>query len=331
MMKEFYSRKLKMILVVVALLMLGLHLLMTWDFSSDGFLLENSPTAELNSSSFNQEVSSNNQRRDPTHYTFIIFTKTIAEEIQDRDMLRRQSWLSYNWSDEGIKRNYSALSWKHFFLVGITLDKDIMEKVKQENSTYGDILMSETFSFYSSQIYSVMWVFQYIADNYNTKFIIKIDDDGIVNVNLLNEYLLGLISEGSDSYFYGGTWCFSRPVTRIGKWRVPEDVYPADIYPPYCAGGGMVFSMNTVEELLRIWGSSRQPVVGLDDAQVAIMMYTSGRINIVEIAGVSLGYQKGHDDAFMMFAIRPLEKGASLINNYMDTGVYGDEDVPMHG
>ena len=315
--------------------MLGLYFFLPLNLSTDDFSLDKSPI-ELHSDAVTQEVSSHNQKLDNqkldhTLYTFIILTKTIAEAFQDRDLLRRQSWLSYNWTDEGIKRNHSALSWKHFFLVGITLDKDVMEKVKQENSLYGDILMSETFSFYSLQIYSIMWAFKYLADNYNTRFIIKIDDDSIVNVNLLNEHLLNLMSEGRDYFFYGGTWCFARPVEREGKWRVSEDVFPALFYPPYCCGPGLVFSMDTVEELLRIWGSNHQPVVGLDDAQLGIMIYTSGKINVTEIAGASLGYKKGHDDAFMLLAIRPLEKGASLINNYMDTGVYGDEDVQMHG
>ena len=263
-------------------------------------------------------------------YTFIIFTKTTAETIEDRNVLRRKSWLSYNWSEEGLKRNYSSLSWKHFFLVGISLDEEVMKKVKQENATYGDILMSESFSFYSMQIYSIMWMFQHVVNNFNAKFLIKVDDDSIVNVNLLNEYLTKLISDRKDSYFYGGTWCIRRPVLRQGKWKVSPEIFPEDFFPTFCCGAGLIFSMETIIELLRIWKTNHQPVVGLDDAQLGIMVYTSGRINITSVSGVTLGYQTGSNNVFMILSIRPVEKAASLISNYMTTGVYSDQDVTMH-
>ena len=264
-------------------------------------------------------------------YTFIIYIKTIAEAKDYRDILREKSWLSHDWTNlnNGTSKN---MTWKYFFLIGFSIDAEVIENLKEENNTHGDILLSDTFSFYGHQIYKLMWMFAYVTNNYDFKFLVQVDDDVVVHINLLSEYLAALIDSGQDSFFYGGVQCGAeRYPLREGKWKLSEDTWSPDVYPGFCSGAGIIYSLDSVYEILNIWKNYRAPIVGYDDVMMGIMVYLSRKIEATEVEGVTLGYRKGNDKAFMLLAIKPLEVGASLIENYLKTGIYSNESVFMHG
>lgn len=263
-----------------------------------------------------------------TNYKFIAFTKSFAEAHETRKFLREKSWLSYNWT----KQDGSEISWRHFFLVGLSLDTEANENLKVENDTFGDILMSNTFTFHRHQTYKIMWMLKYAVKNLNYKFLIQLDDDTIANVRLLDTYLTKLLRDGKDKDLYIGANCGKKAALRDGIFRTSEDVWPEPVYPSYCCGAGVIYSNDVIERLVNVWKSYRQPVVGHDDVQIGILAHIAGGIVASDVEyGIRLGYTVGHDEDFLLLAIRPLEIGAGLLKNYLETGVYGNESIGWHG
>ena len=62
---------------------------------------------------------------------------------------------------------------------------------------------------------------------------------------------------------------------RWGKWKIPEYVYPYELYPDFCHGGMYVASMRTVALL---WETSRTaPVLAFDDVWITgILRHRAG-------------------------------------------------------
>lgn len=275
------------------------------------------------------------QEPEQNGFTFIIYTKGTAENHKARAILREKGWLSHNWTLNqrvNTDTNSVQVTWKHLFLIGISQDDRVMEEVEKENATHGDLVISDTFSFYSQQIYKLMWVFQHVSDTYTTKFLVQVDEDTVVNVDLLAEYLVRLMEEGHDyRYFYGGTNCnCCNNAFRQGQWKVATNVWPPDKYVRFCTGAGVIFSSDTVTEILSVWRKYRAPIIGYDDVMIGTLAYLSRKIKPTEIKEITLGYKKGQDKAFMLLSIKPLEVGASLLENFLRTGRYNDVSVSQH-
>lgn len=260
-------------------------------------------------------------------YFFIVITKSAPQSIDDRNLLRQQSWLSYEWKDI----NSQEISWRHFFLVGLSIDPEFSRaKMQEENDEYGDILISPTLDSYRRMTYKLMWAFQHLIETYKFMFLIVLSEDTIVNVRDLHTYLQKQVYLGNHKRFHGGTQCKIRQIHRTGKAAITKLEWPNDLLPKLCIGSGFMFSFDVIEELLEIWDDDKQPVNPLDDVQIAILLLMSGKIPIREISQVSHGCKKRNSDSFIVSQIKPLEKGVELIRNYMQHGFYCFENIKPH-
>ena len=261
-------------------------------------------------------------------YKFIIMTKSAPKSAENRELLRNKSWLSYEWKDE----QNNDISWRHFFLLGLTLDPDWpFSRMEEENAKYGDIMVAPALDGYDRMTYKLLAGMKLAILEYKFSFLIVLSEDTIVNVKELDRYLTKLIADKKDAMFYGGALCYRRSVDRTGKWSVSKEDWSPDVYPDFCFGTGMVFSFDTVQELIRIWLENKEPVVGLDDAHIGVLVFLSlGKIKITEIGNVTYGCQKNRSDPFIVTQIQPLEKGVELMQNYMNHGIYCFEDVWPH-
>ena len=262
---------------------------------------------------------------DKPKYNFIVIIKSPSERAENRNFLRNSSWLAYNWKNDAGNN----ISWTHFFLVGFNPSLS-MSKVLNESEKHKDILIAPTMDEYLMQIYKLMWAQRYLLDNYFFNFLVILDEDALLNVNGANSYLSKLLAEENDSMFYGGSACEQRPVYRNGKWKMSRDIWPAEHYPIYCDGSGLIYSSQTVRELLRVWDENRQPVLGIDDAMIGVLVALSGNISITTVTNATQGCKGGRSDTFLVQQIQPLEKGAEIMKNYNATGIYCEEDVPSH-
>ena len=259
-------------------------------------------------------------------YEFIVMTKSAPESLEDREFLRHQSWLSYDWKND----QQEDISWRHFFLVGLSMNWARSE-IQNENNTYGDIIEAPKIDSYRRMTYKLMWSFQYLIDNYNFKFLVINSEDTIVNVNMLDKFFSQVKAAGNESMFHGGCKCFPRTVMRVHpKGIQSERVWPQSLFSNYCLGTGLISSRDAIQELLRWWYIDRQPISGLDDVQIGFQLFSSTIIPIRELWTVSYGCEVDKRNASIITMIKPYELGAQLLRNYMETGTYCTSHINAH-
>ena len=293
-----------------------------------GMILANNAehNKEENNSAHHSVENGDNHSKHSESFLFILITKSAPQSKIDRDLLRTQSWLSYSWKDENLRE----ISYRHFFLVGLTMDPESSRsKMEEENEIHGDILISQTFDTYRRLTYKLMWGLQHLIENYKFAFVVVLAEDSLVNVSGLNRYLTGLIKKGEDKNFFGGPDCKIRKIHRIGKASITKNQWPYENLPVLCVGVGLVFSKDTVEKLLRTWNNDHQPTSGLDDVQIAWYFFMLDT-PIRKIENITIGCQKMNPDSFIVTQIKPLTKGVELMKNFMDHGVYCFENVKQH-
>ena len=285
---------------------------------------EESTTFHIN---VNDRQNFNDNYSPKNSYKFVIMTKSAPDKPDVRRFLRKESWLSYQWKDA----KNANISWRHFFLVGLSTDNEWpRSKLENENSEFSDIIISETLDVYKFLTFKMMWGMEYAIENFDSKFLVILSEDTIVNVAGLDEYLTDLTEQGKDKFFYGGPLCHPRKVFRTGKWGTSKGLYPPNTYPNYCVGSGLIISFDTIRELLRVWNRDRQPISFIDDVHIGLLLFYSGKIEVTDIDNVTFGCQARRSDSFIVSQIKPLSLGAELMRNYKEHGYYCEEDVPPH-
>ena len=256
---------------------------------------------------------------DVKSYKFIIMTKSEPQSLKDREFLRHKSWLSYDWKDDKLH----ALSWRHFFLLGVSMSWPRSE-VRKENEKYGDILEAPSIDTNSRMTYKLMWGFRHAIENHKFKFLVLLDEDSVVNVHKLDRYLSRLEAEGRDKLFYGGCNCYQRS---HHKSSTSLEEWPTNRFPTYCLGTGLIFSFDAIQELLRCWDNDRQPIIGRDEVQIGLLLLMSGKIAVNRILHVTYGCEANNTDAIIITQIKPNDVGAQMMKNYMENGTYCNENV----
>ena len=262
-----------------------------------------------------------------SNFDFLILIKSAPENVKERSFLRSSSWLSYNWKTG----EQGEISWRHFFLIGRSNFPEWTPfRLNLEKDEFNDVINAPFLDSLTRQTYKMMWAFRQLYDNFHFKFLVVVDEDVVANISDLNSYLQGLIKEGKDQYFYGGSSCGQRQVDRLGEWETPVEVWPHNLYPPYCDGSALIYSYNTIGELLWVWDHDRQPVINIDEAHIGVLIFYSGNIQITEIGFVTMGCHKLRRDSFLIQHIRPLEIGVEIIERYNKVGIYCFENIPPH-
>ena len=259
--------------------------------------------------------------QEESNFDFLILIKSAPENVKERSLLRSSSWLSYNWKTG----EQGEISWRHFFVVGRSnFPEWPPHLLSLETDEFNDIITAPFLDELTRQTYKVMWAFRQLYDNFDFKFVVVVDEDVVANVSDLNSYLQGLIKEGKDQYFYGGSFCGAKQVDRQ---ETPVEVWPHDLYPPHCDGSALIYSHNTIGELLWVWDRDRQPVINVYEVHIGVLIFYSANIAITDIEFVTMGCHKLRNDSFLILHIQPLEIGVEIIERHRKDGVYCFEDV----
>lgn len=135
-----------------------------------------------------------------------------------------------------------------FFAVAKSYDVDTMTRLKKESETYHDIVIGDFYeTFYNcSYKFEIMleWPYKYCKFDY----LLKTDDDVFINISnlfkLLKKYGVG--RKG----IYTGRAQYSANVLRQGKYAVSYEEYSEAKYPPFIAGGAVIFSHDVVRAVI---------------------------------------------------------------------------------
>jgi len=123
----------------------------------------------------------------------------IASVNIKADSFERRKTLRETWAGE-LKSNPKS---KLYFNLGLSHDEQINKRVKEEDEMFGDIIQYNHYDAYNNQTIKLLGLYRWSALNCPlVKFLLKVDDDCVVNVNNLVQFC----EETKDNSLYGMLW-----------------------------------------------------------------------------------------------------------------------------
>ena len=199
----------------------------------------------------------------------IVYILSERKNIKSRQTIR-DTWASV--------KEYHGYNIRHVFLLGERAD-GLNPDIESESNTHRDIIKGNFVDSYENLTYkSVMglyWVNKYCS---NTKFVLKVDDDVIVNIQKLIKFLQEVFS---DTLTYPGfLYCNvqghgTAPIRRkSSKFYIKYTEYALNLYPPYCHGPGYVFSYAVASKLFQT--TKRVPFLRFEDVFIGFCAKVAG-------------------------------------------------------
>jgi beta-1,3-galactosyltransferase 1 len=149
-------------------------------------------------------------------------------------------------------RFYSGANIVPLFLLAKVADKTIQDKIVEESKTHLDVIQGNFLDSYRNLTYKCVMGLQWVQ-NYcnNTKFVVKVDDDTMIDVYHLVRFLLQKSPDGNlENFLYCSVYSNQGPRrTTDDKWYVSESEYPYSKYPPYCEGFAYIMSNDVTKKL----------------------------------------------------------------------------------
>ena len=158
------------------------------------------------------------------------------------------------------------------FLVGN--DVSYYQKLRNESTSYGDLLMIDLVENFYSLSYKVMIGFQWAYQSCNIKYLLKCDDDIFVSIHALVT-LLSDPSIPTHNLYLGNLFYSSQSsVVRVGRYGVSRKEWPRDNYASYNSGGGFLLTFDVIKQIIPFynWGSPLK----IDDAYIGDLILQAG-------------------------------------------------------
>lgn len=133
----------------------------------------------------------------------------------------------------------SVDSTKVVFMIGESSDVAIVQKIQNESQIYGDIMQGNFVDAYRNMTYKHVMGMKWVVHHCPmAKYILKTDDDMVVNSHELRRFLAKELSP------WGAKGLITCQVlehaaaqrSNRSKWRVSMTEFSAQYYPTYCAG-----------------------------------------------------------------------------------------------
>ncbi|KAK8397623.1 hypothetical protein O3P69_004422 [Scylla paramamosain] len=122
---------------------------------------------------------------------------------------------------------------------------DLQLKLEEEQNHHHDLLILPHLDVYNNLPYKVMAYLSWTAYKQNSSYVMKVDDDTFVNVNLLN--MLTEVQREEDQVWWS-LFHHRRSVPAYGKWA--DFTYPSLTYPAFPAGSGYIMTKSLVRAVV---------------------------------------------------------------------------------
>lgn len=133
----------------------------------------------------------------------------------------------------------SVDSTKVVFLLGETSNETISKEIQQESWVFGDIVQGNFVDAYRNMTYKHVMGLKWVSHHCPmAKYVLKADDDIVVNIREMRRFLAQELSPWGAKGLIACQVCENAPVYRSerSKWKVTTSEYELDHYPTYCAG-----------------------------------------------------------------------------------------------
>ncbi|CAG9796041.1 unnamed protein product [Diatraea saccharalis] len=177
-----------------------------------------------------------------------------------------------NYKNRMVIRNTwgrSVDSTKVVFLLGDPYNESISQKIQNESLVYGDVVQGNFADAYRNMTYKHVMGLKWVAHRCpNAKYVLKTDDDIVVNSYELRRFLVKELSPWGAKGLITCQVLEHAEVQRSqrSKWRVSPIEYAAPYYPTYCAGWAILYSRDVVPQLLTV--AQRLPYFWIDDVHI---------------------------------------------------------------
>jgi hypothetical protein len=177
---------------------------------------------------------------------FIAFVPVSPKKFEQRSVVR-STWA----------QNQAAQKFKVVFMIGHDQNNYVNSAIKQESSLYGDIVQTNFSDTYYNLTTKTMMGFRWVSTYCsNAKYVLKVDDDIVVNIKPLTSYLNALVK--NETYQTNSILCRyyeHAPVFRdnSSKFYLSKEEHVQDYFDPYCDGPAY---MLTTELLGKMYNAS---------------------------------------------------------------------------
>lgn len=166
------------------------------------------------------------------------------------------------------------LHFAHLFVIGNDRQRPaVMESIRNESRLFNDVLVIDIEENYKNLIYKHLALVDWVTRNCkNVSYVLKMDDDVLVNIQSLTRHLIEQVSSQQNKFLFCNINQQSLPVRRnTSKWFVHSDTYPFEWYPKYCEGFAYITNLNTIRFMSE--QSRRIPRFWIDDVYFTGLLF----------------------------------------------------------
>ncbi|KAL3852092.1 hypothetical protein ACJMK2_015778 [Sinanodonta woodiana] len=223
----------------------------------------------------------------PQNLTFLILVHSAVQHFDKRKALRE------TWSNPMLLKEHIS---RLVFIVGKTYKSFVQRHLEDEERVHNDIVQGDFIDDYHNLTHKAVLGHRWIQEHcQNTKFVLKIDDDVVINIVKVIEDLLPVFSHSNSIIA-----CRIRksvPVDRQGKWAISNDYFPGYVNYPFefCPGAFALMPLQTSLSLFR--ASHVTPFLWLDDVYVYGILVKIAHITLRHTDGL-YNWEKGATKCF---------------------------------
>lgn len=153
----------------------------------------------------------------------------------------------------------------------IAQNKSVQSMIDYEADFYKDIVQQDFQDAYFNNTLKTIMAFNWAIESCpEAHYFLFVDDDHFVNIPGLVQFLKGLSHEIQINLFVGFLIACGEPERTVtSKWRISNENYPFDLWPPYLAGGAFVTSFSVARKF-QIAFPYVKPIA-IDDAYLGIV------------------------------------------------------------
>ena len=198
------------------------------------------------------------------NYFLLILVSSAPANFERRNLIR-QTW--------GADKK-TGPQWKTYFLLGQTTNQTHSDMLQTETNNFGDIIRAAYHENYWNQSLKIQMAFEWAARYCNFSFLLKADDDVLVNTNDVIKFLQRRSTPRQGLYM--GKRHYNPQVARDldSKFVASFEEYNHTHYPDFCSGAGIVMSYDVVECLVPMFDEIKP--YRMDDVYVGMLANRSG-------------------------------------------------------
>ncbi|CAF1228158.1 unnamed protein product [Rotaria sordida] len=174
------------------------------------------------------------------------------------------------------------------FMIGKTLDDNIMKAIKYENEIYQDIVQEDFIDAYKNLTYkgimALKWISIYCS---HAKYILKVDDDIVVNTFTLINHLkfLDKFNPNREQTILCLLWQAMNVMRDSkSKWYLSKEDFPFERFPPYCSGSAYIFTGDMAAKMYN--ASLYIPFFWVDDYYITGAVASAANVTYTQLGSL---------------------------------------------